>query len=85
MTRSLFKAVIIPLRAPSHFLLLRASPVNPLPLFSSPPQGKKNSVFRECYFGSQRHCKVTRLYPACGYTFRMAAHNDIGTRYWLKT
>nr|XP_019953462.1 PREDICTED: fibronectin type III domain-containing protein 3B [Paralichthys olivaceus] len=43
-------------------------------------EGKKNSVFRECYFGSQKHCKVTRLFPACGYTFRVAAHNDIGTR-----
>uniref|UniRef100_A0A8C4HQU4 Fibronectin type III domain containing 3Ba n=1 Tax=Dicentrarchus labrax TaxID=13489 RepID=A0A8C4HQU4_DICLA len=32
----------------------------------------------QCYFGSQRHCKLTRLYPACGYTFRVAAHNDIG-------
>ncbi|XP_028996059.1 fibronectin type III domain containing 3Ba isoform X2 [Betta splendens] len=42
-------------------------------------EGKKNSVFRECYFGSQRHCKLTRLSPACGYTFRVAAHNDIGT------
>ncbi|XP_069392044.1 fibronectin type III domain containing 3Ba isoform X3 [Paralichthys olivaceus] len=42
-------------------------------------EGKKNSVFRECYFGSQKHCKVTRLFPACGYTFRVAAHNDIGT------
>ncbi|XP_060919339.1 fibronectin type III domain containing 3Ba [Labrus mixtus] len=42
-------------------------------------EGKKNSVFRECYFGSQRHYKLTRLYPACGYTFRVAAHNDIGT------
>uniref|UniRef100_A0A8D0AL13 Fibronectin type III domain containing 3Ba n=1 Tax=Sander lucioperca TaxID=283035 RepID=A0A8D0AL13_SANLU len=40
-------------------------------------QGKKNSVFRECYFGSQRHCKLTRLFPACGYTFRVAAYNDI--------
>uniref|UniRef100_A0A8L0DTC9 Fibronectin type III domain containing 3Ba n=1 Tax=Oncorhynchus mykiss TaxID=8022 RepID=A0A8L0DTC9_ONCMY len=39
----------------------------------------KNSVFRECYFGSQRHCKLTRLCPAVGYTFRVAAHNDIGT------
>uniref|UniRef100_A0A8K9XMA4 Fibronectin type III domain containing 3Ba n=1 Tax=Oncorhynchus mykiss TaxID=8022 RepID=A0A8K9XMA4_ONCMY len=36
-------------------------------------------VFRECYFGSQRHCKLTRLCPAVGYTFRVAAHNDIGT------
>uniref|UniRef100_A0A4W5KX35 Fibronectin type III domain containing 3Ba n=1 Tax=Hucho hucho TaxID=62062 RepID=A0A4W5KX35_9TELE len=37
------------------------------------------TVFRECYFGSQRHCKLTRLCPAVGYTFRVAAHNDIGT------
>ncbi|KAM7376147.1 hypothetical protein PAMP_005892 [Pampus punctatissimus] len=43
-------------------------------------KGKKNSNFRECYFGSQRHYKLTRLFPACGYTFRVAAHNDIGTR-----
>ncbi|XP_037551210.1 fibronectin type III domain containing 3Ba [Nematolebias whitei] len=41
-------------------------------------EGKKNSVFRECYFGSQRHCKLTRLFPACSYTFRVAAHNDMG-------
>uniref|UniRef100_A0AAX7UBG2 Fibronectin type-III domain-containing protein n=1 Tax=Astatotilapia calliptera TaxID=8154 RepID=A0AAX7UBG2_ASTCA len=32
-------------------------------------EGKKNSVFRQCYFGNQRHHKVTRLYPACDYTF----------------
>ncbi|KAG7487384.1 hypothetical protein MATL_G00022640 [Megalops atlanticus] len=42
-------------------------------------EGKKNSGFRECYFGSQRHCKVTRLCPAVGYSFRLAARNDIGT------
>ncbi|XP_077588041.1 fibronectin type III domain containing 3Ba isoform X1 [Stigmatopora nigra] len=42
-------------------------------------EGKKNSVFRECYFGSQRHYKLTRLFPACAYTFRVAAHNDMGT------
>ncbi|XP_037097038.1 fibronectin type III domain containing 3Ba [Syngnathus acus] len=42
-------------------------------------EGKKNSVFRECYFGNQRHCRLTRLFPACAYTFRVAAHNDIGT------
>uniref|UniRef100_A0A8C6PV02 Fibronectin type III domain containing 3Ba n=1 Tax=Nothobranchius furzeri TaxID=105023 RepID=A0A8C6PV02_NOTFU len=42
-------------------------------------KGKKNSVFRECYFGNQRHYKLTRLFPACGYTFRVAAHNDMGT------
>uniref|UniRef100_A0A8C9W1Q2 Fibronectin type III domain containing 3Ba n=1 Tax=Scleropages formosus TaxID=113540 RepID=A0A8C9W1Q2_SCLFO len=42
-------------------------------------EGKKNNVFRECYFGSQRHYKLTRLCPAFGYTFRLAARNDIGT------
>ncbi|KAJ8409624.1 hypothetical protein AAFF_G00230250 [Aldrovandia affinis] len=42
-------------------------------------EGKKNNVFRECYFGSQRHCKITKLCPAMGYTFRVAARNDIGT------
>uniref|UniRef100_A0AAY4EYI2 Fibronectin type-III domain-containing protein n=1 Tax=Denticeps clupeoides TaxID=299321 RepID=A0AAY4EYI2_9TELE len=42
-------------------------------------EGKKNSIFRECYFGSQRHYKVVRLCPGMGYTFRVAALNDIGT------
>uniref|UniRef100_A0AAY5EE10 Fibronectin type-III domain-containing protein n=1 Tax=Electrophorus electricus TaxID=8005 RepID=A0AAY5EE10_ELEEL len=41
-------------------------------------EGKKNGVFRECYFGHQRHFKVMRLCPAVGYTFRVAALNDIG-------
>ncbi|MEQ2187011.1 hypothetical protein GOODEAATRI_000161 [Goodea atripinnis] len=41
--------------------------------------GKKNSVFKDYYFGNQRHCKLTRLQPACGYTLRLAANNDIGT------
>uniref|UniRef100_A0A803W0I6 Fibronectin type III domain-containing protein 3B n=1 Tax=Ficedula albicollis TaxID=59894 RepID=A0A803W0I6_FICAL len=41
--------------------------------------GQKNSGFRECYFGSQKHCKLTKLCPALGYTFRLAAQNDIGT------
>ncbi|XP_031415915.1 fibronectin type III domain containing 3Ba [Clupea harengus] len=41
-------------------------------------EGKRNNVFRECYFGSQRHCKLTRLCPAMAYTFRVAARNDIG-------
>ncbi|XP_053566114.1 fibronectin type III domain-containing protein 3B [Bombina bombina] len=41
-------------------------------------EGKRNSVFRECYMGSQRHCKLTKLCPAMGYTFRLAARNDIG-------
>ncbi|XP_062377150.1 fibronectin type III domain-containing protein 3B [Sardina pilchardus] len=42
-------------------------------------EGKKNGTFRECYYGNQRHFKVTRLCPATGYTFRVAALNDIGT------
>ncbi|RXM28214.1 Fibronectin type III domain-containing protein 3B [Acipenser ruthenus] len=42
-------------------------------------EGKRNSGFRDCYFGSQRHCKLTKLCPAIGYTFRLAARNDIGT------
>uniref|UniRef100_A0AAR2KKP6 Fibronectin type-III domain-containing protein n=1 Tax=Pygocentrus nattereri TaxID=42514 RepID=A0AAR2KKP6_PYGNA len=42
-------------------------------------EGKKNNIFRECYFGSQRHYKLTRLCPAMSYTFRVAARNDIGT------
>uniref|UniRef100_A0A8V0Z6U2 Fibronectin type III domain-containing protein 3B n=1 Tax=Gallus gallus TaxID=9031 RepID=A0A8V0Z6U2_CHICK len=42
-------------------------------------KGKRNSGFRECYFGSQKHCKLTKLCPALGYTFRLAAQNDIGT------
>ncbi|KAG9340060.1 hypothetical protein JZ751_021980, partial [Albula glossodonta] len=29
-------------------------------------KGKKNSGFRECFFGTQRHCKLTRLCPAVG-------------------
>ncbi|XP_052475869.1 fibronectin type III domain-containing protein 3B-like [Carassius gibelio] len=41
-------------------------------------EGKKNSIFREYYVGHQRHCKVMGLCPAVGYTFRVAALNDIG-------
>ncbi|KAJ8003767.1 hypothetical protein DPEC_G00151760 [Dallia pectoralis] len=41
-------------------------------------EGKKNGVFRECYIGSQRHCKLARLCPAMCYAFRVAARNDIG-------
>uniref|UniRef100_A0A8C1Z726 Fibronectin type III domain containing 3Bb n=1 Tax=Cyprinus carpio TaxID=7962 RepID=A0A8C1Z726_CYPCA len=40
---------------------------------------EKNSIFREYYVGHQRHCKVMGLCPAVGYTFRVAALNDIGT------
>ncbi|MGH0119287.1 UNVERIFIED_CONTAM: hypothetical protein FKN15_026967, partial [Acipenser sinensis] len=42
-------------------------------------EGKRNNGFRDCYLGSQRHCKLTKLCPAIGYTFRLAARNDIGT------
>ncbi|XP_012871611.1 PREDICTED: fibronectin type III domain-containing protein 3B [Dipodomys ordii] len=42
-------------------------------------EGKRSSGFRQCFFGSQKHCKLTKLCPAVGYTFRLAARNDIGT------
>ncbi|XP_042195142.1 LOW QUALITY PROTEIN: fibronectin type III domain-containing protein 3B-like [Callorhinchus milii] len=42
-------------------------------------EGKRNSGFREYYCGNQRHCKLTKLLPAVGYTFRLAACNDVGT------
>ncbi|XP_032887635.1 fibronectin type III domain-containing protein 3B [Amblyraja radiata] len=42
-------------------------------------EGKRNNGFRECYLGSQRQCKLTKLLPAIGYTFRVAVCNDIGT------
>ncbi|XP_045395625.1 fibronectin type III domain-containing protein 3B isoform X1 [Lemur catta] len=42
-------------------------------------EGKRNSGFRQCFFGSQKHCKLSKLCPAMGYTFRLAARNDIGT------
>ncbi|XP_066096744.1 fibronectin type III domain-containing protein 3B isoform X1 [Saccopteryx bilineata] len=42
-------------------------------------EGKRNGGFRQCFFGSQKHCKLTKLCPAVGYTFRLAARNDIGT------
>uniref|UniRef100_A0A8D2Q5K8 Fibronectin type III domain-containing protein 3B n=1 Tax=Varanus komodoensis TaxID=61221 RepID=A0A8D2Q5K8_VARKO len=41
-------------------------------------EGKRSNVFRECYFGSQKHYKVTKLCPAAAYTFRLAAQNEIG-------
>ncbi|XP_028650541.2 fibronectin type III domain containing 3Ba [Erpetoichthys calabaricus] len=42
-------------------------------------EGKRNSVFTECYSGSQRHHKVAKLCSASGYTFRLAARNDVGS------
>ncbi|XP_069753682.1 fibronectin type III domain containing 3Ba isoform X2 [Narcine bancroftii] len=42
-------------------------------------EGKRNNGFRECYLGSQRQCKLTKLLPAICYTFRVAACNEIGT------
>lgn len=56
-------------------------------ILSSSPlfQGKRNSGFRQCFFGNQKHCKLTKLCPAMGYTFRLAARNDIGTRYGLSS
>ncbi|XP_042314477.1 LOW QUALITY PROTEIN: fibronectin type III domain-containing protein 3B [Sceloporus undulatus] len=41
-------------------------------------EGKRSNIFRECYDGSQKHYKVMKLCPAVGYTFRLAARNDMG-------
>ncbi|XP_060688593.1 fibronectin type-III domain-containing protein 3A-like [Hemiscyllium ocellatum] len=38
----------------------------------------KQSPFKECYFGHQKQYKLTKLSPSIGYTFRLAAKNDIG-------
>ncbi|XP_075908491.1 LOW QUALITY PROTEIN: fibronectin type III domain-containing protein 3B-like [Petromyzon marinus] len=42
-------------------------------------EGKRSNAFRECYSGSQKQCRLGSLQPAQGYTFRLAARNDLGT------
>ncbi|XP_053564335.1 fibronectin type-III domain-containing protein 3A [Bombina bombina] len=41
-------------------------------------EGKGNSEFSQCYYGLQKQFRVTKLSPAMGYTFRLAAKNDMG-------
>ncbi|XP_048866317.1 fibronectin type III domain-containing protein 3B-like isoform X2 [Brienomyrus brachyistius] len=42
-------------------------------------EGKTSTIFRPCYSGTQTHCRLTELCPSTGYTFRLAALNNIGT------
>uniref|UniRef100_UPI00358FA1AC fibronectin type III domain-containing protein 3B-like n=1 Tax=Myxine glutinosa TaxID=7769 RepID=UPI00358FA1AC len=42
-------------------------------------EGKRGIVFKECYHGNQKQCKMTRLAPAGSYSFRLAACNSMGT------
>nr|XP_056712594.1 fibronectin type-III domain-containing protein 3A [Euleptes europaea] len=39
---------------------------------------KGNGEFEQCYYGQQKQYKITNLSPATGFTFRLAAKNDMG-------
>ncbi|XP_063808083.1 fibronectin type-III domain-containing protein 3A isoform X5 [Pseudophryne corroboree] len=41
-------------------------------------EGKGSDEFCQCYYGLQKQFRVTKLSPAMGYTFRLAAKNDMG-------
>ncbi|KAM4700948.1 fibronectin type-III domain-containing protein 3A isoform 1-T1 [Discoglossus pictus] len=41
-------------------------------------EGKGSKDFCQCYYGLQKQFRVTKLSPAMGYTFRLAAKNDMG-------
>uniref|UniRef100_A0A8C0B069 Fibronectin type-III domain-containing protein 3A n=1 Tax=Buteo japonicus TaxID=224669 RepID=A0A8C0B069_9AVES len=41
-------------------------------------EGKGNGEFCQCYYGQQKQYRITKLSPAMGYTFRLAAKNDMG-------
>uniref|UniRef100_A0A4W3HH31 Fibronectin type-III domain-containing protein 3A-like n=1 Tax=Callorhinchus milii TaxID=7868 RepID=A0A4W3HH31_CALMI len=43
------------------------------------------NLFKECYFGHQKQYKLTKLSPSVGYTFRLAAKNDIGMSDFSET
>ncbi|KAL4691026.1 hypothetical protein H8959_013987 [Pygathrix nigripes] len=42
-------------------------------------EGKGNGEFCQCYMGSQKQFKITKLSPAMGCKFRLSARNDYGT------
>lgn len=42
-------------------------------------EGKGNGEFCQCYMGSQKQFKITKLSPAMGCKFRLSAKNDYGT------
>uniref|UniRef100_A0ACB8GDX6 Fibronectin type-III domain-containing protein 3a n=2 Tax=Sphaerodactylus townsendi TaxID=933632 RepID=A0ACB8GDX6_9SAUR len=41
-------------------------------------QGNGNGEFEQCYYGQQKQYKIPKLSPAMGFTFRLAAKNDLG-------
>lgn len=41
-------------------------------------EGKGTGAYEQCYYGSLRQYKVTKLSPASRYSFRLAAKNDMG-------
>ncbi|XP_029458721.1 LOW QUALITY PROTEIN: fibronectin type-III domain-containing protein 3A [Rhinatrema bivittatum] len=41
-------------------------------------EGKGNGEFCQCYYGPQKQFRITKLSPAMGCTFRLAAKNDMG-------
>uniref|UniRef100_A0A665UHS5 Fibronectin type-III domain-containing protein 3A n=1 Tax=Echeneis naucrates TaxID=173247 RepID=A0A665UHS5_ECHNA len=40
--------------------------------------GQRTGVYEQCYYGSQKQYRVTKLSPASKYSFRLAAKNDMG-------
>ncbi|KAM5289289.1 fibronectin type-III domain-containing protein 3A [Ctenodactylus gundi] len=42
-------------------------------------EGKGNGEFCQCYMGSQKQFKITKLSPAMGCKFRLSAKNEYGT------
>ncbi|XP_054853994.1 fibronectin type-III domain-containing protein 3A [Eublepharis macularius] len=42
-------------------------------------KGNGNGEFEQCYYGQQKQYRITKLAPAMGFTFRLAAKNDMGT------
>ncbi|XP_072914559.1 fibronectin type-III domain-containing protein 3A-like isoform X2 [Hemitrygon akajei] len=44
-----------------------------------------HNFFKECYHGPQKLYKLTKLSPSVGYTFRLAAKNDIGLSEFSET
>ncbi|XP_069495124.1 fibronectin type-III domain-containing protein 3A isoform X2 [Ambystoma mexicanum] len=41
-------------------------------------EGKRSRDFCQCYYGQQKQYRITKLSPAMGFTFRLAAKNDLG-------
>uniref|UniRef100_A0A493T738 Fibronectin type III domain-containing protein 3B n=1 Tax=Anas platyrhynchos platyrhynchos TaxID=8840 RepID=A0A493T738_ANAPP len=65
---------------PVSFTTHSSAPECPFP--PKPSHRTKSSLtlqWKLSNYRCQKHCKLTKLCPALGYTFRLAAQNDIGT------